>query len=266
MEKITSFFKDVQTERILTSLIVIILSILFYKTIIFIFTKGEDKLDIKLFTSKRGKTYLKLFKSTVRNVFIVVTLLIVLSINGVDVNSALTGVGIFGVILGFALQDWFKDIIRGGSIISDNYFSVGDIIKYNNSIAKVLVIGLKSTRIQDLDNDNIITIANRNIEEVEIISNIIIVDVPMSYELPLSKAEDVISQIITAIKEIEHVEDCIYTNVSNFNDSSISYRLKVMCNPEFRLKTRKTALRTILSVMEQNNIQVPYNQIDIHNK
>ena len=266
MEKIVEFFQNVQTEKISTSIIVVFLSILFYNAITYIYTKSEDKLGIKVFTSKRGKTYLKLVKSIIRNIFIVVTLLIVLSINGVDVNSALTGVGIFGVILGFALQDWFKDIIRGGSIISDNYFSVGDIIKYHDSIGKVLIIGLKSTRIQDLDNDNIITIANRNIEEVEIVSKVIIVDVPMSYELPLSKAEVVIEQIVESIKKIEHVEDCIYTYVSNFNESSISYRLKIVCNPEFRLKTRKTALRTILSVMEHNNVQIPYNQIDIHNK
>lgn len=153
MEKIVKFFQNVQTEQIITSFIVIFLSILFYNAITYIFTKSEEKLDVKIFTSKRGKTYLKLIKSIIRNIFIVVTLLIVLSINGVDVNSALTGVGIFGVILGFALQDWFKDIIRGGSIISDNYFSVGDIIKHHDSIGKVLVIGLKSTRIQELGGD-----------------------------------------------------------------------------------------------------------------
>ena len=88
----------------------------------------------------------------------------------------------------------------------------------------------------------------------------------MAYELPLSKAENVIVQIMDAIKKIEHVEECIYTYISNFNDSSISYRLRIICNPEYRLKTRKTALRAILSVMEENNIQIPYNQIDVHNK
>ena len=209
---------------------------------------------------------MKLTKSIIRNLFIIITILIILDIYGVDVNSALTGVGIAGVILGFALQDWFKDIIRGGSIITDNYFSVGDVIKYHDSIGKVLVIGLKSTRIQDLDNDNIITIANRNIEEVEIISHVLLVNVPMSYELPLSKAEATIDHIMEAIKKLEHVEDCIYTGVYNLNDSSVSYRLKISVDPLNRLKTRKIILRTVLDVMEKNGIQVPYNQLDIHNK
>ncbi len=257
---------NILNAQFVTSLIVIVVSILIYSAINFVFTKSEDKLDLKVFTGKRSKTYLKLTKSIIRNLFIVVTLLIVLDVYGVDVNSALTGVGIMGVILGFALQDWFKDIIRGGSIISDNYFSVGDIIKYHDSIGKVLVIGLKSTRIQDLDNDNIITIANRNIEEVEIISHVLLVNVPMSYELPLSQAEKTISNIIDAIKQLENVENCIYTGVYNLNDSSISYRLKISCDPEYRLKTRKIILRTILDVMEKDGVQVPYNQLDIHNK
>ena len=264
----TSSFKleNIVNQQFFTSIIVIIVSILIYSAINFVFTKSEDKLDLKVFTGKRSKTYLKLIRSIIRNLFIVITLLIVLDVYGVDVNSALTGVGIFGVIMGFALQDWFKDIIRGGSIISDNYFSVGDIIKYHDSIGKVLVIGLKSTRIQDLDNDNIITIANRNIEEVEIISHVLLVNVPMSYELPLSKAEETINHIIEAIKKLEKVEDCIYTGVYNLNDSSVSYRLKISCDPEYRLKTRKIILRTILDVMEKDGIQVPYNQLDIHNK
>ena len=128
----------------------------------------------------------------------------------------------------------------------------------------MLIIGLKSTRIQDLDNDNIITIANRNIEEVEIVSHILLINVPMSYELPLSKAEKTIDNIMDAIKKLENVEDCIYTGVYNLNESSISYRLKIKCNPEYRLKT--IILRTVLDVMEKDGVQVPYNQLDIHNK
>jgi len=266
MEKTVLKIENLLTREFFTSLIVILLSILIYNAISYLFEKGEEKLDLKIFTGKRSQTYLKLTRSIIRSIFVLVTILIVLDIYGVDVNSALTGVGIFGVILGFALQDWFKDIVRGGNIISDNYFSVGDIIKYHDSIAKVLVIGLKSTRVQDLDNDNIITIANRNIEEVEIISHVLLVNVPMSYELPLSKAEETINHIIDAIKKIEHVEDCIYTGVYNLNDSSISYRLKISVDPLYRLKTRKIILRTILDVMEKDGIQVPYNQLDIHNK
>ena len=266
MNKFNIPLDKILTEQLFASLIVVLGSILLYSAINFIFKKSEKRLDSKLFSGKRSKTYIKLTKSIVRNLFIIITILIILDIYGVDVNSALTGVGIAGVILGFALQDWFKDIIRGGSIITDNYFSVGDVIKYHDSIGKVLVIGLKSTRIQDLDNDNIITIANRNIEEVEIISHILLVNVPMSYELPLSKAEATIDHIIEAIKKLEHVEDCIYTGVYNLNDSSVSYRLKISVDPLYRLKTRKIALRAILDVMEKDGIQVPYNQLDIHNK
>ena len=266
MEKHNIFLEYILNQQFLTSIIVVAISILLYSAINYIFSKSEDKLHLKVFTGKRSKTYLRLLRSVIRNLFIVITLLIILDIYGIDMNSALTGVGIMGVILGFALQDWFKDIIRGGSIISDNYFSVGDVIKYHDSLGKVLIIGLKSTRIQDLDNGNIITIANRNIEEVEIVSKIILIDVPMSYELPLSKSESIVDKIVDEVKEIENVEECTYTGVQGLNESSISYRLRVMCNPEYRPKVRKAVLRTILDVMEANGVNVPYNQLDIHNK
>ena len=54
------------------------------------------------------------------------------------------GLGILGVIFGLAIQDWLKDIIRGSSILSDNYFAVGDVVKYKDIEGKVLVIEIKT--------------------------------------------------------------------------------------------------------------------------
>ena len=96
-------------------------------------------------------------------VIIVITVLLILQINGINVSSLLAGVGIMGAVIGLAIQDWLKDIIRGTSILSDNYFSVGDIIRYNGIEGKVVVIGLKTTKIQELKTGYIKSIANRKI-------------------------------------------------------------------------------------------------------
>ena len=76
----------------------------------------------------------------------------------------LAGVGIVSVIIGLAIQDALKDIIRGFSILSEEYFSVGDVVTYGDITGKVLVLGLKTTKIKDISTENIISIANRNIE------------------------------------------------------------------------------------------------------
>ena len=251
-------------SNVITSIIIVIVGLLLYKGISYFLTKSEE--NFKLFTSSRGKTYLKLLKSTIRYILIIVSFLVILEVNGVNVSSILAGVGIFGVIFGLAIQDWLKDIIRGSSIISDGYFEVGDIIRYKDIEGKVLVIGLKSTKIQELATRSIISIANRNIEEVEVISKYIHVRIPLPYDIKLKKEEKVVDEIIELIKNNKNVNNCTYLGITEFKDSFIEYLLEIECNPQHKLQVRRDALKSILLGLENNNIQIPFTQIDIHNK
>lgn len=266
MEKILEIWNSIWHMQLINSMLIILLSIIIYKGTIYIFNRGEKKGTSRLFTSSKGKTYIKLIKSIIRYVFIVVTVLLILQINNVNVSSVLAGVGILGVVFGLAIQDWIKDIIRGSSILSDEYFQVGDIVKYNDIEGKVLEIGLKTTKIQDLVTHNIISIANRNIEEIEVVSNFVYVRVPMPYEISLEKAEKAIADIIELIKVNNNVNSCRYLGVTEFADSSIQYLLEVNCNQQFKLQVKRDALRSILLGLNNNKIQIPYTQIDIHNK
>ena len=266
MDNAKSIFDNIWYTRIIQSLIVIVVSLMFYKFITYLLNKSEEKSNIKLFASSKGKTYIKLIKSVAKYIILVLALLSILKINGIDINSVLAGVGILGVIFGLAIQDWLKDIIRGSSIISDDYFEVGNIVKYKNIEGKVLVIGLKTTKIKDLATGNIISIANRNIDEVELVSNFIYIRIPMPYEVKLDKAEKAIEDIVKLVKENDKVKSCEYKGVAELADSKIEYLLGVECNPEFKLQTKRDTIRCILESLENNKIEVPYTQIDIHNK
>lgn len=266
MDNINNIFELILTSHFFSSLIAIIISIILYNSINYIVKVNEKKGKFKLFTSNKGKTYIKFLRSIIRYIFIIVTVLIVLQINGINVNSILTGVGILGVVFGLAIQDWLKDIIRGSSILSDEYFHVGDIVKYRDIEGKVLVIGLKTTRIQELKTSNIISIANRNIEEIQIVSNFIYERIPMPYSVSLDKAEKAVKEIVDLVKKNNNVNNCKYVGVTELSDSSIDYLIQVDCNQQYKLQVRRDALRSILVGLANNNIEVPFKQIDVHNK
>lgn len=266
MDYILDWIKDFPKTKIIHSVIIIILSFLLYKLIMRFFLKSEQKSSIKKRLNNKSRTYIKLLKSIVRFIFITVTLLVVLQINGINVTSMLAGVGIASVVLGLAIQDALKDIIRGISIISDEYFSIGDVVTYNNITGKVISLDLKTTKIQDIATGNIISIANRNIEQAEVASNYLFVNIPMSYDIPVEKAEKIVNTISNKIKVLENIDDVEYKGVSELADSSIKYLLKITCSPENKLQVRRDCQRTILKIFEQNNISVPYNQIDVHQK
>ena len=266
MENITDFISKLPQSKVINSLLIIIISLIIYKTITNFMNKSEKSNRINDKLNKKSKTYLKLITSILRYVFSIVTLLILLQVNVVNVSSMLAGVGIASVIVGLAIQDALKDIIRGISILSDEYFVVGDIVTYKDYTGKVLALGLKTTKIKDIATNNVISIANRNIEEIQKVSEDVYIKVPLQYEIKLDKAENLMEEIIDNIKSINDIDNAKYIGVTEFEDSYINYLLKIQCNPEKRLQVKRDCLGRILRTLEYNNIQIPFKQIDIHQK
>lgn len=266
MDYLNSFFKNIWVTRIISSLIVIIVSFCIYQFVNRTITKQSERSTDKFSLNKKTKTYLRLIKSIIRYLFILITFLIILEVNGIHISSLLAGVGIISIIVGFAIQDALKDIIKGFDILSDSYYQVGDVIKYEDTIGKVLAIGLKTTKLEDVYTLNIVSISNRNIEKVEVVSHLINIDIPFPYEVKLKKAEEVVSLIVTEIEKKNNIEKCEYRGINNFNDSDIAYQIKVYCNPLEKTQIRRDCLRVILDIFEQNKIDIPYQQIDIHQK
>ncbi len=248
---------NINIDNLIHSIIIIIVGIIIYEIIKYFMNKG------KLY---KKNTYFSVFRSVLKIVYVLFIILIVLQVNGIDVSSMLAGVGVASVIVGLALQDFLKDIFRGISLISENYFKVGDIIKFETYVGKVIELGIKTTKIKDIYTDNIVSIANRNIEKVEVISKTIYLDVPLPYELKLEKAEKVLNEIVDEVKKIDKVIETEYKGVQNLSESSIDYKIMVSCDPANKIAIRRQTIRTILQVLEQNKIQVPYKQIDIHTK
>ena len=252
--------------NLLYSLVTLVAGAISYQVIAHVIQKQIDKPRKGLVANKKYNTYLKLIKSIAKYIFMIITLFIILQINGVSLSSLIAGVGVVGIIFSFAIQDALKDIIKGIDIISDNYYQVGDIIKFQDLTGKVLAIGIKTTKIQDIYTLNIASISNRNIEKVEVVSHLINIDIPLPYELKVRQAEKIIKYIINRITNIKEVENVEYRGVNDFATSSINYQIKVYCPPAIKVQMRRDVLTCILKCLEENEIQIPYQQLDIHQK
>ncbi len=259
-----NLFKEEWFIRLFGSVLTILISLIIYKTISFIIFKGTAGKRVS--KSKKINTYTRLVRNILRYVIILIDVLIILQIHGINVTSMVAGVGVISIILGFAIQDALKDIIKGFDIISDSYYQVGDVIKYEDIIGKVLSIGLKTTKLEDVNTFNIVSISNRKIEQVEVVSNLINIDVPLSYDLEVKSAINVIDKIVNEIKKHNDVDNCEYRGINDLADSSIKYQIKVYCNPVKKVQVRRDALGIIMTILEKEGIKVPYNQIDVHQR
>ena len=265
MEEISKKIKDITETNIFKTIAVIVVAIVIYaiiKKILNILMDKTTKGDSR--KKKKKATYFVLGTSALKYIIVIVTALLVLEVNGVNITSLITGLGIVGIVVGLAVQDALKDIIGGKNIIADNYFQVGDVVQINEHYGKVVSIGLKSIKLKDPTSNNIITIANRNVDKAIIMSDWLAIKVPAPYDVDIKTMTSVIHEMVKVFKKIDNVKDVNYVGISDLGESSISYLIRVDCAPENKGLIKIKCLTLIKKIMDEKNIAIPYNQLDVH--
>lgn len=265
MQFIQDIISNTLFQRIFWSVVVALFSLALYFVVSKFLTSREQK-SAKILSQKKNKTLIRLLKSIVGTSIAIIAVLTILQIFGVDVTSMLAGVGIASIVIGFALQDALKDIIRGFEIVSDGYYEIGDVVKYGSNTGQVLSITLRTTKIQDINTNNIVSIANRNIDQVEIASGYIYIPIPVPYETKVEDAEVAMHDIVKHLSRRDDIISAKYQGVTAIAESSLNYQIMVQCDPMNQLQVRRDALRTIITTLEDHKIHIPYNQLDIHTK
>ncbi len=92
-------------------------------------------------------------------VLFAVAAIVILDNLGVNVTGLIAGLGIGGIAIGLAAQGIFSDLFAALSIIFDRPFRNGEVIKWDNTIARVERIGLKSTRLRSI-NGELLVVSN----------------------------------------------------------------------------------------------------------
>ena len=263
MDFIKHFVENIWVQRGFWSMVVILFSLLIYHIVARVLNIREKKVT-KIMNNKKNKTVIHMLKSLLAGALSIVTVLMVLQIYGINVSSMLAGVGIASIVIGFALQDSLKDIIRGFVIVSDDYYEIGDVIKFNDNVGPVTSISLLTTKIQDINTMNIVSIANRNIDKVEIDPGYVYIPVPLPLNLKVAKADEVMKEIIKKLHHQSGILTAAYQGINQINNSSLSYQIVITCDPSNKLQIRRDVLHTIITTLEENKINIPHSQLDVH--
>jgi small-conductance mechanosensitive channel len=112
-------------------------------------------------------TAMGLIRLLVTVVLFAIALIVVLDNLGVNITGIVAGLGIGGIAIGLAAQGIFSDLFAALAIIFDKPFRVGDQIQYDQTVARVEFIGLKSTKLLALTGEHKI-ISNASLLQKEI--------------------------------------------------------------------------------------------------
>ena len=100
-------------------------------------------------------------------VIFVLGVLAVLSSLGFNMSTALAGLGIGGLAIGFGAQKTIENLFGGVSVLGDEVFRVGDVCRFGDRTGVVEDIGLRSTRIRT-DERTLVAIPNGTVATINL--------------------------------------------------------------------------------------------------
>ncbi|MFH1257482.1 MAG: mechanosensitive ion channel family protein [Candidatus Micrarchaeota archaeon] len=156
-----------------------------------------------------------------------VGILVVLDNLGIDVTALIAGLGIGGLAIAIASQAILADILAALSIYFDKPFRTGDFIIVGNDMGTVKKIGLKTTRIETLQGQELIMsnqeLTNSRVNNYKRMKKRrIVFPFGVVYGTPVSK----LRKIPQAVKKIiDSVKDCKADRVhfKAFGNFSLDY-------------------------------------------
>lgn len=191
--------------------------------------------------------------------------ILVLDNLGVDVTSLVAGLGISGIAVALAVQNILSDLFSSFTIYFDKPFEVGDFIAYGNHLGTVQKIGLKTTRLESLDGENIV-VSNKALTEAVVLnysrmkSRRVLIKVGISYDTPVEKVKNVSGFIK---EEIDKIEGIKFFRASLFalNDFSLDYEVVFYVEDNdylvFAAKQEEVFV-SILARFQKEGISIPF--------
>lgn len=250
-------------------LLTVIFAIIFTKVALWILNKIIfRKKNLKRFEEGNLHSLYQIIKYVIW----IFAILIILETVGLKLNVLLAGSAALLVGIGLGLQNTFNDFISGIILLFEGSIKIGDILEIDNDVVKIQRIGLRTS--EAMNRDDIVTILPNSL----ITTNKVInwshqskktrfrINVGVAYG---SDVDLVIEILQKSALEHPEIKDGSSINVRflNFGNSSLDFALLFFSKNIFRIESVKSEIRIIINrKFIENNITIPFPQIDLHLK
>lgn len=219
---------------------------------------------------KRFQTLISLVESLTKTFILIIWFFASLSIFGIDAKGLVATAGIGGLAIGLAAKTFIEDFISGIFILAENVFNIGDYVSIAGKEGVVVDVALRITTIRDF-NGELHTIPNNLIKIVTNRSKNIqraMVEVPISYESDLERAKELLtkglSEKFDGAKSV--IEAPVLQAPVELLDSGVLLRVVAYAVPGEQWRIEREMREEIKNILDRNNIEIPYNKMDINLK
>ncbi|MFC0046461.1 mechanosensitive ion channel family protein [Metabacillus iocasae] len=221
-------------------------------------------------SERREATLMKLVQNVFTYAVYFIALVMILEAMSINITALLAGAGIVGLAVGFGAQNLVRDIITGFFIIFEDQFSVGDYVRVGSFEGTVEEIGLRTTKIKSwtgelniLPNGSIIEVTNFSIH-----NSVAFVDVSISYEEDIQKAEKVIADLLEELPE--KYEDMVkppeILGIQTLGPSELVIRVISEVKPMRHFFIARMLRKDIRVRLNEHGIEIPFPRMVMYNR
>lgn len=215
-----------------------------------------------------SKHLLFVFKKLIQGTVALFALLAILSAFHIDLSGVVVGLGIGGLAIGLALQNVLQDIFSAFTIYFDRPFEIGDFIVIGEYMGTVKKIGIKSTRVQLLQGEELV-VSNRELTNREIRNfkrmekRRVVFTIGVTYDTPLEKLKkipEIIKDIIDP-KKLPDVDQLERVHFKEFGPYSLNFEIVYYMKTRDYIKymdTQQTINFRIKEEFEKEGIEMAF--------
>ena len=184
-----------------------------------------------------------------------------------NIGPLIASAGIFGIALGFGAQTLVKDFLSGIFMILEDQYGVGDDIDTGNASGIVEAVGLRVTRLRDIEgtvwyvrNGEITRVGNKSQGWARAV-----IDVDIAYGEDISRVREQLTQAGRSLMDMPEYRDLILEDpavwgVQALGANAVVMRVVVKTKPGMQFKVARALRELIKKTMDENNIEMPFPQ------
>jgi small-conductance mechanosensitive channel len=189
---------------------------------------------------------------------------------GIDLTALFAAGAIFGVIIGFAMQNISTNFVSGVILLFERTIKPGDILEVDGRIVTIKELGIRSTIARSLNEEDLIipnsALVQATVKNYTLRDSLYRIDAPVGVIYGSDMAV-VRSTLEKAIKNTpwrsQQVEPVVL--MKEFGDSSVNFHACVWIENPWKLRIYRSNLNeTIWWALKEAGITIAFPQLDVH--
>jgi small-conductance mechanosensitive channel len=189
---------------------------------------------------------------------------------GIDLTALFAAGAIFGVIVGFAMQNIASNFVSGLILLVERTIKPGDIVEVDGRVVSIKELGIRSTIARTLNEEDLIipnsVLVQATVKNYTLRDSLYRIDAPVGvvYGSDMGRVRETLERTANELPwRSRQVQPVVL--MKEFGSSSVDFTVSVWINNPWQLRKLRSDLNeAIWKALKEAGITIAFPQLDVH--